>query len=157
MKCSDDLELLLEAERTVLDGSESSPLASHIQACERCAAAAVVLLNGENAFFHALAGEAPRLDPGRILAEAEDRAKGISPEPVPLVPSRFRYRGLGMAFLAAAAAVVALLFSGDPRLPGPEYYPAQEETAGLDLRLPEGTSAAILETQNPNITVLWLF
>jgi hypothetical protein len=62
--------------------------------------------------------------------------------------------------LAAAAGLAALLLSGMPRGPADRFVggpaPAAPEV-GLALEVPPGRDAAVIETSNPDITVVWFF
>jgi hypothetical protein len=58
--------------------------------------------------------------------------------------------------LAAAASLAILLTGREPPLPGHPYTP-QPTAPGLDVQAPNGADVAVLETNDPEITVLWLF
>jgi hypothetical protein len=58
--------------------------------------------------------------------------------------------------LAAAATIAGLFWAGQPRIPGPLYNPSPS-TEGLNAEVPEGQNLVVLKTNNPDITVLWLF
>lgn len=157
MTCADAIEALLEADLTTLEGNGDEPLARHILACPSCAKRAKAILQGEASLARALEVEGPKLDPERILDAAEARTQGrLRP-----LPTRWRSRalsrqGLALLPLAAAAAVATLLLARGPSLPGPTYSPPSV-APGLEVEAPQGGSVVVLETTNPEITVLWLF
>jgi hypothetical protein len=157
MKCSDARDAILDADRAVLGGLGQSALAAHIRTCPACRRRARAIVEEEAALFGALRRAAPRLDPEAVLERAAGRGETHSPR-------RWRRssqgpgsrKGLAL-FSLAAAAVLALLFLGrTPRLPGPTYYPAPPPT-GLEVQAPPGENVAVLATNDPTITVLWLF
>jgi len=157
MTCEEALDLILEADPRSLEGRGDSPLAEHLRMCARCQSTANIVLEEEAQLSKAMTREAPRVDSMAILAAAERRrALPMGPPSMP-VRWRTRSRNLAMAGLASAAAVIALLLGRNPSLPGPEYSVPQVEISGLDLQVPDGRTAAVLETNNPDITVLWLF
>lgn len=157
MTCEEALDLILEADPQSLEGRRDSPLAEHLGMCTRCQSTANVILEEEAQLSKAMTREAPRVDSLAILAAAEKRR--VTPIGTPFLPPRWRIRSrnLAMAGLASAAAVIALLLGKNPSLPGPEYSVPQVARTGLDLQVPDGRTAAVLETNNPDITVLWLF
>ena len=56
----------------------------------------------------------------------------------------------------AAAAVAVLFLAREPDLPGTEFSPSGS-FSGLEVEAPEGQSVAILRTNNPDISVVWIF
>ena len=157
MKCADALEALLEADLRTLEGTGDEALASHIRVCPACAKLANAILRGEASLEMALDAEVHELDLDRIL----DAAGVEAPRTVPHLPARWRPRslsrqGLTLLPLAVAAGMAALFLGREPSLPGPAYSPPPA-VPGLDVQTPEGRSVAVLETNNPEITVLWLF
>lgn len=158
MTCAEARRAILDAEPSVLAGDGDTSLARHLRSCEVCRAAASVVLREEAWLARGMEGVVPALDLETILQRhiLSDSDVSISTRPG-WARGRFRSWSLALLPLAAAAALVALLLvSRSPTLPGPTYFPAVA-SRGLDLAVPEGTSAAIMETDNPNITVVWLF
>jgi hypothetical protein len=51
---------------------------------------------------------------------------------------------------------LALFLTGETPIPGDAYQP-WTVAEGLDLEVPEGTNVAVLDTDNPDITVIWFF
>ena len=157
MTCAEAHEALLDADLTTLKGTGDEPLAHHIRACTSCAMRARIILQGEESLAKVLTTEGYGLDLDKILD-----ASGLAPSGVlPPLPTRWRARalaghGLRLLPVAAAAALAALFLVRGPSLPGPAYSPPASPP-GLDVQTPEGSSVAVLETNNPNITVLWLF
>ena len=157
MICTDAQARLLEADLPVLRGEGDDPLAHHLRSCSRCRGIAAAILEGEADLAESLALALPPLDLDEIL----DRAGAPEgAEVVPITKRRPRWTRSGAGFtlipLAAAAALTALFLGRTPDLPGPEYTP-ETGRLGLDVEVPQGQSVAVLETSNPEITVLWLF
>ncbi len=150
MKCADAVALILEADSVDLRGEGNSPLARHVRACSRCQALAQIVIDEERILAVQMAQVVPSPDLDEILhrslATISER-RG---------PRRFRRAGLALVPLAAAAVVAALFLRGDPPLPGSTYSPP-DRPAHFGLELPEGRNAAVLQTDNPDITVLWFF
>lgn len=145
--CDDALQALLEAEPSELRGEGESALAAHVRTCPRCAAVAGELVAGEGALARALEGMAP-----------------VAPETEHGRPRRVWWRWA--APLAAAAAAAGLLFlqGGDegtvPFRGGPgEGALRGDAGAGDALRVsaPEGRDVVVFETDEPDITVVWLY
>ncbi len=166
MRCSEARRALLEADLYVLRGEGPTPLAIHIRRCPECRARADALLGGEYALGEALAGAVPAPDPDTIirLAREEEAALpsrlDVSP---PSPPRGWRPTGLGpgaaLWSLAAAAALSALFFFGTdrtPSLPGNQIV-LEPEPRGLNVEVPKNQRVAVLQTGNPDISVLWLF
>ena len=156
MKCTEARLALLEADPATLEGRTQEPLARHILSCADCRARAEAILQGECLLASGLSEEMPLPDPDRIIAMAQ----GGDPVVIPFT-KRFRrgaWGGAGAALipLAAAATLAALFLGRTPSLPGPEFIPRPVQ-AGLEVEAPAGRSVAVLETSNPDITVLWLF
>jgi len=157
MICSEAQAALLEADLPVMRGEGDDPLAVHIRSCSRCRKMALVILDGEAGLARSLASALPPLDLDEILERAKDAEET---EAILLTPNRpFRAPwGIGKTLvpLAAAAILTALFLGSPPNLPGPEYTPATAGV-GLEVEVPQGRSVAVMETNNPEITVLWLF
>jgi hypothetical protein len=157
MKCVDVRRALLEAEPRALEGRGDEPLARHLRECSSCSRVARAIIEGEVALGQFLESAAPRPDPERILGAAGKAGASEIPRDAPRWRS-WTQAGGGLAFLplAAAAAATALFLGRPPSLPGPPYAPPAS-SAGLDVQAPEGSRVAVLETNNPDITILWLF
>jgi hypothetical protein len=112
---------------------------------------AQTILDGEKALAQGLAEEVMAPDLDALITQA----LGSNARPRTL---RFPARRFGLTLLpvAAAAAMVALFLGSEPQLPGDPYLPA-ETAPGLGLEVPEGQNVAVLGTNDPDITVLWLF
>ena len=157
MNCGDARRALLEAELSTLQGVGDEPLARHVRECPGCSSVARAIVEGEAALGDFLEGAAPRLDPDSVL-DAAGRGEAVEVRPGhPRWRSRIGPgRGLVLLPLAAAAAATALFLGRPPSLPGPPYAPPAP-SAGLDVQVPGVSGVAVLETNNPDITVLWLF
>jgi hypothetical protein len=162
MNCAEAGGLILEARPSELEGSGDGILAQHIRDCEKCRGLARTVLEQEAAMGEELAAYVAIPD----LDELLDRAS--EPEPSELERSglevrermrrkaRLRKAGFGLIPMAAAAVLAGLLLLEGPRLPGDPYSPP-EPAGGLGVEVPEGQNVAVLATNNPNITVLWVF
>lgn len=157
MTCAEAIEALLEAETKTLEGRGDEPLARHMRECPSCAERARTILQGEAALVQALDARLRELDLEQILDRAGTAGTG---QHTLLPPHRLHWslsrQGRTLLPLAAAAAMAALFLTREPSLPGPVYSPPPA-TTGLDVQVPEGRSVAVLETNNPEVTVLWLF
>jgi hypothetical protein len=169
--CTPFRELMLEADPGELRGVGNGALARHLRACDSCARVAALLLE-ETARLDALLDDAPEVDVAGILARAGMSPASTAPEPriappsaaavAPSAPAR-----VGMLFprrriwipLAAAAALAAVLLLRSPRLrsPGASVAAAPATAAPPLVEPAAGQDAAILQTDDPEITVIWLF
>ena len=151
MTCAEAYPAILEADPSDLEGLGESDLARHIRECPRCQEMASAVLSGERALAQGLVSAVAPPDLDALL----DEALGPAAETKSLRFRPWRY-GLTLLPVAAAAAMVALFLGSEPQLPGDPYFPP-ELTPGLGLAVPEGQNVAILATNDPDITVLWLF
>ena len=152
--CSDIRKLLLEATPAELRGEGEGALAEHLRECALCRRRAARLLEAEAALDAAL-GAGGALDVEAVLARAAQAAMELTwrERAGSAVRSLASVRR-GWIPLAAAAVVVTLLLVA--RSPAPPPLPAVARSEALPLV--ETTSAdavAIIETDNPNITLLW--
>jgi anti-sigma factor RsiW len=147
-----DLARVLDADRAELDGSTDSELARHIADCPLCASAARAILAMEGALDRALATHPELDDPRALVARALE-------EP----PAAARRRVPGWVPLVAAAGAAGLLL-----LPRAGWGPATHDLLGPpeaavvslgppDVAAPAGTDFAVLRTDDPDITVVWIF
>jgi hypothetical protein len=155
MNCSEARSGLLEADLATLEGRDGSPLGTHIAECSGCRARAQAILEGESLLASKLGQEIELPDLDGIISAAE------AEESVESLPSRWRgwasrKRVAALLPMAAAAAMVALFLGRAPTLPGPEYI-LDPPGDGMAVEVPLGQSVAVMETNNPEITVLWLF
>ena len=150
--CERVRELLLEAEPEDLRGDGDGEVARHLQGCPTCARVAAAVLGATRALDEALTAGAARLDPAAIVARA------LGPAPLAARPRRVRRPGrwAGVAGLAAAAALAAILLTRPPEAPlSPAPRLAQGPPPLVEVATP--TDVAIIQTDNPDITVLWFF
>lgn len=140
MTCQDALERIMEAEPATLRGDAAADpaLAGHLRACGRCQAVAAVLVE-----------ELDALDAG-----LGDLAR-------PRVPPRRRAVLAWVPLIAAAALAAVLLLGRDTTrapvpIPGPEAVESAQP-AGVAVTLPADRGGAIMSTNNPNITIVWLY
>lgn len=158
MKCAEAREAILAADPRELDGTVESDLAGHLDECARCREWGDALLRGEAWLALALSRAVPELDLDLILDLAESEGSGSrrwAPRHGRLMPRSKPFRvGLPLAFAAGLAALA--LFRGPPSLPGPPFVPSQDHI-GLEVEVPPDRSVALLATNDPTVTVLWIF
>ncbi len=151
MTCAQAIESLLDADLSILqrEDGEDTPLARHLGACDRCRSAAEIIVREEALLAESLSGPVPPLDLNRLFDH------GVTPL---TTPDRRRLRAWTWSLvpLAAAAVLAALLLTRSPDLPGPPYTPSVG-SGGLDVAVPDGRTAAVIATDDPEITILWLF
>ncbi len=153
--CADVRMLLLEAEPDDLRGIGSGAVASHVRDCPSCARVAAIILEETAALDGYLGGESST-SVEDVLARAgvaRSRATGT-----PSRPRRPWARRSGWVALAAAASVAVLLLARDrEQAPGPAPVAvAVAEPLPLVQSSPDRT-VAVMQTENPDITVLWFF
>lgn len=143
MNCSDWQDVMLEAEPAELSGEGESALAKHLRSCAVCRAQADLLLRAMTELDQDLAAEAAR-DQVRRLGR----------------PERLRRAALVAVPLAAAAAI-ALLLLGPFRAgrgPGLVRIPPVPTVAAVPVVTPPpGRNAAVIQTDNPDIVIVWLY
>jgi len=153
MTCAEAFDEILEADLEVLQGLGKGPLVRHLRECPGCAARARAVLAGAGALGLELSGRVPALDLDGLLDQALDPGRGRAR----IVSIPRRALGFGLIPLAAAAALVSLFLRTEPNLPGDPLPPSPSVSASLDVGVPEGRNVAVLATNDPDITVLWLF
>lgn len=144
MTCNDWLDALLEAEPEELRGEGDSALSRHLGSCPECRAKAELLVRAMGELDQDLAAEA-----------------GRAPLPGRRGPGRLRRAALVALPLAAAAVVALVLLS--PFGPGrntPLLSPslaAPVADAVPVVTPPAGRDAAVIQTDNPDIVIVWLY
>lgn len=157
MKCIEAREAILDADPKVLQGLGDDPLASHVRACASCARRAQAILREAAALSGALERAVSPPDLDRILREAAEPGRNVEPGHRRWFFAGVERRwGTALLPLAAAAVLAFLLLGRQPALPGTPYRPPPTPV-GLDVQAPPETDVAVLETDDPDITVLWLF
>lgn len=151
-ECARPLEALLDAELEELSGVAETDLGVHVRACARCAATARAILEGNDALDGVL-GSVPPIDARALLARAQVE---VLPRVEKRAP-RFGRRWRQGAALAAAASIAALfvLSERDRSMPGVELAPRPEVYSLVEA--PADLSVAVIQTDNPDITILWFY
>ena len=154
--CTLPTDRLLEADLAELRGEGDGELARHLAACPRCAAQAREIVRATQAMDDLLHGVRPRPDIDAVIARArmgvEEGAR--APEPGSSWPQR---SWVGLA-LAAGIAALVLWSERPPELPGtPLAALPGPESAPPVLDGSQAGGAVVIETDNPDITVLWFF
>ncbi|NJD20091.1 MAG: hypothetical protein FIA95_12520 [Gemmatimonadetes bacterium] len=154
--CSELRELLLEAEPGELRGEGEGPLASHLRSCDACRRHAELLLRADEAVDEALGSEGT-LDVEAVLRQACEAPAELTWKSRAVSAAR-RAAAARRAWIpvAAAAALTALLLVARGPTPVPVPAIVRAEAAPLVAATSAG-GVAILETDSPNITVLWFF
>lgn len=144
--CATARDLLLEADPAELqDGNATgTPLAEHLVSCTECRALAARILRAQHMLDHTLTKAAS-------ATAGADKAIEIARR-----PRRRRYWTY-LVPLAAAAAVIIAVFH---RAPAP--IPVSSSALATSIRTPgveapPGTNVAVIQTDNPNILIVWLY
>jgi hypothetical protein len=161
-ECTKSLDELLDADVDELRGRADTELSRHVSHCTRCGAAARRILASNAALDRALAS-APSLDVEAVLARARlatapDRDGASTRRPgVPDSSGPRWQRWHAWAGLAAAASLAALVLLSvrEPSLPGTPGQPLTNAQAMVEA--PPDRDVAVIQTDNPDITVLWFF
>lgn len=184
MTCEEALDRMLEADPGELpdgfaerdtygtDAGATAELEVHIRSCERCAAVARTLrseLDALDAGLDTLARDGAATAAADAAADTalaairSDAGRDAMPlrGPDPAEPKgRARWTRRAWVPLAAAAALAAVLIVGQQEQPLPPSD-AMAQTETIDPRVsvvpPADRGAAIMETGNPNITIVWLY
>ena len=148
-ECKNALEQLLEADPAELSGRGESELVGHLRDCERCAAVARRLLDGQAELASALGQLTPRTDVEEALGTARARRRRIA---------RRRNAWRVAAPLAAAAAVTAVLLVGSPdgRMPG-EIVSLPAPRIEPVLEVASAQNVMVLETPDKSAKVIWFY
>jgi hypothetical protein len=165
--CAEFRAMLLEAEPEELRAEGAGALAVHLRGCPECARLAALVLQ-ETAQLDRYLGHTPGFDVDALLKRA-----GFPLSAPPLIEKQpagsgkvaagahnlFPGRRLWIP-LATAAAVAALLLFRGPQARRAAPYVASSPTGTAPAPLVEpvaGQDAAIMKTDDPEITVVWLF
>ncbi|WP_325307677.1 hypothetical protein [Longimicrobium sp.] len=141
--------LLLEADPAELRGDGASELAAHLRDCAECRARADGILAGEAELDAALT----------MLAAPRAGTRVIPLRPRASVARRMATIAVPLAAAAAAAGVLLL-----PRGPAPERPGITTEKIARALfprqpvvRPGTGRSAAVMNTSDPGVTLVWIY
>lgn len=162
--CAGVRDLMLEADPAELRGTGSSQVAAHVCECIPCRRLADGMLTAQLELATSLdALTAQRANAVGSKADLSlSQIRGASPAPatgrVTRVPGSMSYRRAAGVLLAAAAALVLILYPrSGAELARPE--PRTERIAMAADRpvvsVTSGDEVVIMNTTNPNITVVW--
>jgi anti-sigma factor RsiW len=151
-------EALLEADLDALAGADDTPVGRHVRDCPACAAEAARILRATAALDSVLSTP-PRLDARALVARAltDDT---VQPDPQTAFPAgsvrRRPAHTTRWAALAAAACMAALFVwaERDRPLPGPPWTPSDAPAPTVETA---SGNVAVIETDDPDITVIWIF
>ena len=152
IECTRSFDALLEADVEELSGVAETDVGVHVRECGRCAAAAQAILDGNDVLDKVL-GSVPAIDARALVARARLEAPQRVGKRAPRLTRRWR-RGAALA-AAASIAVVLLLPERDMPMSGVELAPRTEVYSLVEA--PADRSVAVIQTDNPDITVLWFF
>lgn len=149
MNCPRARELMLEAEPTELSEAGTGPLPDHLRTCAECRSAARLLLAAQVGL--AAAGERRRRVPDPLLLARKAGRAGEGER------RRWFQRPVALIPLAAAATLAVLLLRpGDPAAP-PRPAATASAVLEIDVQLPRDRPAAVFQTGDPNVVVVWFF
>lgn len=169
LTCGQAWTRMMEADIDALRGAGDGALAAHVRSCDRCGAMGRALLAGLDEIDGALAAWGDAGDPDVEATAALAASRGLAVEQIAGGrPARARRgeaggRGRGWRRLAwtpvAAAAVIATLVLVDrDRIDWQDAGVTREAPSPrVAVHPPTDRSAAIMETANPNITIVWLY
>jgi hypothetical protein len=173
VNCRRALDEMLTADPSALRGTPGGDLARHLAGCPRCAAVADALAAetraleaGLRAFGHAGDPDAAARAALRAVGRghpSEEVGPGPDPETIPGLgrgsPAR-RWARRSWVPLAAAAVAAWLLVADPFETPTPGFDPTaapRRPEPTVAVTPPSGAGAAIWETADPNITIVWLY
>ena len=141
------IDRLLVADPAELAGEGAGPVAVHVRECARCRTLGRRLLEEQErlaAALEALGPPAPRAVPVRTGATAR--------------PSRADWPGRAVWWvpLATAAGLAALLLAWPDRGNVPVPPGETPRPATVAVEVPVGVQAMVVETRDPEVTLVWL-
>jgi len=141
---------MLTAEPVELSGSTGSGLALHIATCASCRTQAALLLEAGSELARALDAAAGHDAVGAVrsaLAAARRRRDA----------AQRRAWTIPLAAAALLAGLLVIRYSGSS--PAQPSAPAARPDAGrgITVAAPRGRNVAVLQTDNPNVVVIWFF
>jgi len=149
--CKAALERLLGADPAELSGRGDSELAVHVRECERCAAVAARLLEGQAELAGALDELGPRVAVEEALGAVRRRRRRTGWR---------RHAWQIAAPLAAAAAVTALFFArayeSGRRMPG-EVVSLPAPRIEPVVEVASAQNVMVFETRDKSAKVIWFY
>jgi hypothetical protein len=148
--CATARTLMLTADPAELAGSTGSDLTLHIATCASCRGRAALLLEAQGELARVLDAPGAQDSPTAVrsaLATARRRRDD----------ARRRRWTLPLAAAAVLAGLMVIRFgSRAPVQPSP---PAVPPAAGhrITVTAPQGRNVAVLQTDNPNVVIIWFF
>ena len=150
LDCAGAREQMLEADPAELRGFGDTPLAAHLRGCAACRARADAILAGQAELGAAL----------DVLA-APRPAEGTRVIPLRRRSTLRRVAAIAIPLAAAASAAGILLRGRDGDAPPPGVQ-TERIARALFPRQPRarpepGSRAAVLATNDPRVTVIWIY
>jgi hypothetical protein len=159
MTCAETLDVLLEAEPETLAGAGDPVVAEHLQSCLRCQDIAAQLLAAHEHDRDLFLSAAPRL-PSDAIARNVMAAAHVA---TPARHRRSHVRTIGFGLVPIAAAAMVVLAIHPRRDARREALQASidaafaESVAVTGVKVPPGRNAVVFKTQDPNISVIWIY
>lgn len=151
--CERPLDWLLEADLEELRGEGDGENAVHLGTCKRCREAAERIVSRTTGLDEVLSPELPTLDVDAVLARArmgvEEGDSGRR------TTQRTHWRRWAPLVAAASLAGLLLLGQREPEFPGEPVATRVAQRAAIEA--PAEHNVAVIQTDNPDITVLWFF
>ena len=149
MNCATAREQLLTAELTPIQSGTASELSSHLDECDRCRSIAAVLLAAQQELHLAIEArhDANATEAAHDAVIAADRRR---------TRRGFRRRAVPLAIAASLATVLL-----NRRTPSPDTENSRPRAKTVPHQVtvtaPPGRSVAVMETDNPNVVIIWFF
>ncbi len=158
MRCETALERLLDGEGPRVD--EAPDLAGHLSDCTRCRATADRIgqsLEGLALELDATVG--PFAEAEAVRLASADRARAPKRRVVWAFPRLHSRWNWGPA--VALVAITALIWVSNRAPTAADAWSPNDPTADIEpvlsVQAPEGARMAVFQTQNPKISVVWLY
>ena len=154
MRCEMARERMLEVDPAELVGGGTGELAGHLAACPECAGVAAALVRELAALEDAVEAWAAA---GDARAAADAVLAGSRERPPVAGPLRRRAWRVWVPLAAAAALAAVLLMSREPGVERTGTAVQAAPAPRVAVTPPPDRGAAIMETPNPKITIVWLY
>ena len=159
MNCVETHDLLLEADPETLAGNGDPAVAAHLQSCAQCRSVVAQLLEAHERDVALYVDVTPRQTPDAVATMVIAAAVGD----VPVRKRRSIRRAVGIGLVPIAAAAAFLLAIHTRRDARQEAFQASIDAAFAapaavtSVKIPAGKNAVVFKTQDPNISVVWIY